>query len=229
LEAFIQNGGKNQVKRWDLAYWATGECQVVEERIADDLKMGFTVNPVGAQRYRSMAVVPFAEVRVAIFGQDPYPSPEHATGIAFSVPEGCKVLPQTLTNIYAEYSNDLHLNPPKTGCLEKWWKQGVFLWNVIPTCRAHKSLSHDWEEWHPLTQEIVKKLSDKGVVLVFLGGKARQFAQFADPKECEILEFSHPSPRASRASNKPFFGSRMFTTINASCVKLGLEPIDWRL
>lgn len=55
----------------------------------------------------------FADVRVVIVGQDPYPGPGHATGLAFAVPSHVNP-PPTLRNILRELSAD--------ACEHDWYR-----------------------------------------------------------------------------------------------------------
>ena len=43
-----------------------------------------------------------SDVRVVILGQDPYPTPGHAHGLAFSVDPDITPLPRSLANIFKE-------------------------------------------------------------------------------------------------------------------------------
>lgn len=210
----------------DLPYWQSGEWQVVEERLQtfDELKLPYC--PGRDNLFKALDLVDFEDVVCMWVGQDPYPSPKHATGLAFSIPRNVEAWPQTLTNIINEYLKDLHLDYPKSGNLEPWTTQGVLLWNSLPTCRAYESMSHNWPEWHMLTQQIIEKLSEKGCVFLFLGSFARNnFAKYVDTTKSDMLCVAHPSPRA----HHKFSGSRIFSTINDKLVNRGLEPIDWRL
>ena len=51
--------------------------------------------------FAALAMTPPGAVRVVILGQDPYPTPGHANGLAFSVTPQTP-LPRSLKNIYAE-------------------------------------------------------------------------------------------------------------------------------
>lgn len=138
--------------------------------------------------------------------------------------------PPTLQTILREYSEDTGYPLPLSGDLSAWGRQGILLWNAIPSCRTGQSLSHDWDEYSYLTREIITKLSDKGsVVFAFLGAVARRFTDYVDLTKNSIIITSHPSPRGSRNSKTPFDGSRLFTTINNKLADLGQPPIDWRL
>ncbi len=216
----------------DLTWWETGECQVIEERLADLTKRKIAWNPGKKNLYRAMKETPFDKVKVVIIGQDPYPNPKHATGLAFSIPKEETDLPPTLQNILAEYHSDLGYQLPTHGCLDKWAHEGVFLWNTIPTCTAFNSMSHgDWVEYELLTEEIFRKLSDKGVVFACLGAKAQKYIKYVDQDDNYVVITAHPSPRAAlnKKLTSPFRGSRLFTTINIRLKQMGIEQVDWRL
>jgi uracil-DNA glycosylase len=70
---------------------------------------------------------PFADVRVLIMGQDPYPAPGCAVGLSFSVPPELRRLPPSLVNIFNEYTADLGYPQPATGDLSTWAERGVLL------------------------------------------------------------------------------------------------------
>jgi hypothetical protein len=49
--------------------------------------------------------MPLASVRVLIVGQDPYPTPGHAIGLAFAVERQVRPLPPSLVNLLTEYED----------------------------------------------------------------------------------------------------------------------------
>jgi uracil-DNA glycosylase len=216
---------------WKLDYWQTGEWQVCNERLKDMEKSNIRFNPVRRKLFDALRAVPIGEVQVAIIGQDPYPQSGLATGLAFSVNEEVSPedFPPALKVLFKEYCSDLGYASPSHGDLSGWCKQGVLLWNAIPSCRAGASLSHDWHEYSYLTREIVRRLGTKGVVFAFLGSVAKRYLEYVDLTNNEVILTSHPSPRGIRASKTPFEGSRLFTTINDKLISQGLSPINWKL
>src|SRR5690606_14045875 len=70
---------------------------------------------------------PLAQVRVLIVGQDPYPTPGDAMGLAFSVQRG-QPMPRSLANIARELQADTG-ERMVTGDLSSWADQGVMLLN----------------------------------------------------------------------------------------------------
>lgn len=166
-----------------------------------------------------------------VLGQDPYPQERFATGLAFSIPASVPSgeFPPTLKTLFEEYTKDLHYARPNSGDLSAWASKGVLLWNTVPSCGTNQSLSHDWQEWSPLTSEVVRSLSEKGIVFALLGQVARRHFGDIDITHNSVVLTSHPSPRGSRSSHTPFLGSRLFSTINDKLNDMGLEPVDWRL
>src|SRR4030081_2030589 len=84
---------------------------------------------------------PFADVRVLIVGQDPYPTPGHAVGLSFSVAPEVRPLPRSLANIFDEYTADLGHPPPSCGDLTPWAQRGVLLLNRVLTVRPSNPAS----------------------------------------------------------------------------------------
>jgi uracil-DNA glycosylase len=208
---------------WNLNFFNTGEWQVVQERLDDLRNQHIQYNPRRTELFRALRLTPLGGCKVAWIGQDPYPNPEDATGVAFSIPEDKKYFPPTLRNIFSEYSSDLGFSTPSNGCLDQWALRGVLLWNAYPSCLVGKPGSHHWCEWEFLTREIVEKL-DGHAVLVALGRSAANFLDSV--KVSPTIITSHPSPRGCTYG---FMGSHLFTSINKALVEMGKEPINWRL
>lgn len=215
----------------DLKWWDSGERQAVEEKIDDLEAKSITCNPKKSLLYKALSATKEADVRVCIIGQDPYPTPGIATGIAFAVPVDLdkRNWPATLNLLLGEYNSDLGYDLPRHGDLHRWTSQGCLLWNAIPSVQSGLPLSNDWDEWSYLTGEIIRRLSAKGVVFAFLGAVARRYESLVDLTKNRVILTSHPSPRGNRSGRVPFTGSRLFSTINARLNELKLEPIDWEL
>lgn len=225
-----------KIKGWDLDYFNSGEWQVVDERLQDLEKVNRSIgsdgyNPGRKGLFRALQLLSCGETRVCVIGQDPYPTPAFATGVAFSIPEAIpsKHYPPTLQTFLKEYTSDLGYDLPSNGNLEQWSKHGVLLWNAIPSCCPGRSLSHDWVEYEPLTRGIIQQLSKQGIVFAFLGQVARRYVDEVDLRNNEVIVTSHPSPRGNMNSKTPFTGSRLFSTINDKLVSNGLPKVDWKL
>src|ERR1700683_1513118 len=102
---------------------------------------------------------PFAEVRVLIVGQDPYPTPGHPVGLSFSVAPDVKRLPPTLVNIFREYSQDLGYPTPSSGDLTPWSERGVLLLNRVLTVAPGQPGSHRGKGWEEVTEQAIRALA----------------------------------------------------------------------
>ena len=94
-----------------------------------DLK---TIYPPYEDIFNAFKLTSINDVKVVILGQDPYHEKGQAHGLAFSTPEG-RPIPRSLKNIFKEINQEYGYPIPKSGCLENWAKQGVFLLNTVLT------------------------------------------------------------------------------------------------
>ena len=216
----------------DLDYWKTGEWQVCDEELKRLDKAGVVYCPGREHLFAALDLCPYDLTRVVLCGQDPYPNPNACTGLAFSVPESFEPLPLSLVNILKELIDDYpDIELSGNGDISRWAREeGVLLWNAIPSCEAWKSKSHHWPEYELLTAEIFQRLSQKHVVFAFLGSTAAYYKKYVNEEKSDVICVTHPSPRALLNKNiKPFFGCRLFSTINTHLDQLGFEPVDWRV
>lgn len=186
---------------------------------------GAVIYPPGSLIFNAFYLTPFNNVKVVILGQDPYHNPGQAHGLSFSVPESV-ALPPSLKNIYKEIESDLGISiKGKSGNLEGWAKQGVFLLNAILTVRANSPASHSKIGWATFTDSVIKTISDNktGVVFMLWGNFAKSKKALIDTSKHLVLEAAHPSPLAGGA----FFGCKHFSQCNSYLLQKGSTPIDW--
>lgn len=169
---------------------------------------------------------PFADVRVLIVGQDPYPTPGHPIGLSFSVAPEVRPLPKSLVNIYKEYSEDLGHPLPSNGDLSPWAERGVLLLNRALTVQPGKPNSHQGKGWEDVTEQAIRALAARGgpLVAILWGRNARNLKPLLAPVPC--IESAHPSPLSA---HNGFFGSRPFSRANELLEQQGAQPIDWKL
>jgi uracil-DNA glycosylase len=181
--------------------------------------------PAGEHVLRAF-MQPMDQVRVLIVGQDPYPNPGHAVGLAFSVHPNVRPLPRSLQNIYRELETDIGMRPPRNGDLSRWASRGVLLLNKVLTVGPGASGSHRGKGWEAVTGQAIAALSARGGPLVaILWG---QDAQALEPVLGEVpcIKSPHPSPLSARGG---FFGSQPFSRANELLRQQGADPIDWSL
>ncbi len=169
---------------------------------------------------------PLAQVSVLIVGQDPYPTPGHAVGLAFSVGPAVRPLPRSLRNVYTELAADLDLPAAGHGDLSAWADQGVLLLNRVLSVAPGRPGSHRQRGWEDVTARAVSALAERGgpLVAVLWGAEARRLTPLLG--DVPVVQSAHPSPLSARSG---FFGSRPFSRVNALLQAQGAAPIDWRL
>lgn len=177
------------------------------------------IAPARSNIFRAFQI-PIEEVRVVIFGQDPYPGDGVADGLAFSS-SGSKI-PPSLRNIFREYADDLNLAIPVNPSLQKWSEQGVMLLNRTLTTQIGERNAHLASEWKSFTFQVAEILARRDVIAILWGRYARELSPLFRRK----IESVHPSPLSARNG---FFGSRPFSTINSLLKDGGLSEIDWVL
>ena len=192
----------------------------------DDQRLTKTIYPPKEQVFRVFDL-PLKDIKVVILGQDPYHNPDQACGLSFSVNDGVP-LPKSLINIYKELHDDLGIKPAKTGNLESWFKQGVFLLNAVLTVEKNSPASHSKMGWENFTDYIIENISEKNenVVFVLWGAYARSKNKLIDSSKHKIIESAHPSPLSAY---RGFLGSKVFSQINSYLAENGRETINFEL
>ena len=181
--------------------------------------------PAPEQIFRALALTPRDRTRVIILGQDPYPTPGRATGLAFSFPPG-QPPRDSLRNILTEAATDT--GRAKTdGDLTGWAQQGVLLLNPVLTVPLGQSHGHKTLGWQALTQEILAATAADGPrAFVLWGAPAQKLCARLPRSDHLFIESPHPSPRSAY---RGFFGSRPFSAINRWLAAQGQPEIDWSL
>lgn len=186
-----------------------------------------TVFPDMHDIYNAFKYTDYNDVKVVILGQDPYHEPGQAHGMAFSVKPGVAT-PPSLQNMYKELETSLGCYIPNNGYLVKWAEQGVLLLNTTLTVRSGQANSHSQSGWQIFTDNVIRKLSERQDLIVFLlwGANARRKTEIIDKKRHFILEAPHPSPLSAY---RGFFGCNHFARANEILSKIGKTPIDWQI
>ena len=176
--------------------------------------------------FRAFDLCSFEKLKVVVLGQDPYPAYGNANGLSFSVADSVKVLPKSLKNIFLEVQDDLKIDFPKNGNLERWATQGVLMLNSILTVDEGDPNSHKDIGWEQFTDAVIYKISTEKSNIVFLlwGTKAIAKKQIIDCKKHLVLTAPHPSPLSAY---RGFFGCKHFSQTNQYFRKLGITEINW--
>ena len=207
-------------KGWDHLPFFNVHWPAIRDALAQETRV---ILPPSDQIFAALNANAPDDVRVVILGQDPYPTPGHAHGFAFSTEPDVQPLPRSLGNIYKELDAEFGARPAN-GDLRFWARQGVLLLNTALTVPAGDAGAHAKLGWKHLTEDVLTALSDKPRAFILWGGHAQKFQPCITGPDHLILASAHPSPLSAR---RGFFGSRPFSRVN-EWLKAGGQPeIDW--
>ena len=205
---------------WQHLPFFRDSLPAIEAALAQDARV---ILPPVPQRFAALEACAPADVRVVILGQDPYPTPGHAHGLAFSVEPDVRPLPRSLTNIFKEMQDDLG-TAPDTGDLRSWAQQGVLLLNTVLSVPANEANGHKSLGWQNLAHQVLAEVSRRPTAFVLWGKQAQGLASYIQPGDHLMIETAHPSPLSAR---RGFFGSRPFSRVNDWLAQRGRPQIDW--
>jgi uracil-DNA glycosylase len=211
---------------WARALAPVGErITAIGEFLRSEVAAGRKYLPAGDNVLRAFKQ-PFADVRVLIVGQDPYPTPGNPVGLSFSVAPEVRRLPGSLINIFTEYGEDLGYPAPSSGDLTPWTERGVLLLNRVLTVEPRKPGSHRGKGWEEVTEQAIRALAARGtpMVAILWGRDARSLAPMLG--DIPRIESAHPSPMSA---HNGFFRSRPFSRANHMLEAQGAELVDWKL
>ena len=176
-----------------------------------------------ADPFRALRLTPRNQTRVIILGQDPYPTPGRATGLAFSFPPNTAPK-HSLKNILTELTQDTGQTKPD-GDLTAWATQGVLLLNTVLTVPLNQTNGHKGWGWEPLITQILHATAAHGPrAFVLWGSPAQKLTAQISRANHLFLTAPHPSPLSA---HRGFFGSKPFSQINHWLTAQGQTPIDW--
>lgn len=210
-----------------LPFFRDGAAERLAAAVDARVAAGARVLPAPEAVFAALALTPLDGVRAVILGQDPYPTPGDAHGLAFSYVGGRR-LPASLKTILAEMADEAGATAPRSGDLTPWARQGVLLLNSALTVEAGRAGAHLRLGWDALTDQAVAAVSETRPAAAFLlwGAAARRRAALVDTARHLVLESGHPSP-LNRL--RDFRGTRPFARANAWLAERGAGTIDWSL
>jgi uracil-DNA glycosylase len=185
----------------------------------------FQIFPDEREVFSAYQLTPLHSIKVVVVGQDPYPTPGHACGLAFGVAPGVAP-PASLKNIFHELLRDGAINHlPTSGNLEGWARQGVFLLNTCLTVQSGVPGSHAGRGWEALTARTLEAIQalPQRVVFLLWGNHAQQFAPLIQAPHVALTS-AHPSPLSAY---RGFKGCGHFSQANRLLQEAGRTPIRW--
>lgn len=222
-------------RTWERVFTdAIPELHDVSLILAEQEKLYGQYYPLKKDIFNAFNYTQLSNVKIVIFGQDPYHQTIHingetlprAVGMSFSVrPEDS--VPSSLNNIYAELENTVRgFRRPDHGDLREWATQGVLLLNQCLTVRPGKPNSHG-DIWLGFINKVLKAIASANPYCIFLlwGREAQKLKPLLGERSI-IFEAAHPSGLSAR---RGFFGCNHFNLANETLIKQGKVGINWRL
>lgn len=211
----------------ELEFFSSNKFKQIVRFLSEQRESGISVFPPKQEILNAFASTPLDQVKVVIFGQDPYHQvrPQYAHGLAFSVRHGTTPLPKSLVNILRELKDDTGTDR-EDGNLSDWASQGVLLLNTALTVAEGKAGSHSGIGWKRLIKDTIEAINEhcEGVVFILWGRHAQSLRMYVDSSKHHIIESVHPSPLSA---TRGFFGSKPFSRTNKYLVEHGKDPIVW--
>ncbi len=157
--------------------------------------------PAAKNVFRAFALTKFKKVKVVILGQDPYPKPGRANGLAFATNDG--TIPPSLRNVFKVAGIKQEIADTR---LEGWAQQGVFLLNTALTLPPS---GNHFKKWNPFISAVLEVLKNKRPEVKFLlwGREAHKMTEEDDTR---FLKCSHPSPQGFNKTDRPFCDNKHF-------------------
>ncbi|MEM7438678.1 MAG: uracil-DNA glycosylase [Pseudomonadota bacterium] len=200
----------------DLPFFKDGSLDQIAKLAGADIL------PPPDQTFAALERTQAKDTRVIILGQDPYPTPGHAHGFAFSVTPKTP-LPKSLINIFKELAADMG-RAPQNGDLRFWADQGVLLLNTALSVPRGDTGGHAKLGWDRLTAQVLARLASKPRAYVLWGKHAQTVARNVSPDKNLVIATAHPSPLSAY---RGFFGSKPFSTVNKWLKGQGETEINW--
>ena len=193
------------------------------------------------------------DVKVVILGQDPYPTPGKARGVAFGYhPEYTGPIDSSLFNIIREVKRDtgsfaqreryyapqslvsngninltdIEVETEDDVTLESWTKQGVLLLNTRLTVKKGQPMSHAGIGWEKVVTDFIQELDKTTQDKVYLlwGKEAQKYQKFINTAENYVLTTSHP---CRFSVHRGFEGCGHFSATNRYLEAAGRGSIEW--
>lgn len=212
----------------DLEFFTSKKFKKITRFLEQEKESGKTIFPPSEDILNALVLTPLDEVKVVIFGQDPYHQrdPQYANGLAFASRNGHAPLPKSLANIFRELRNDIGTERTN-GDLSDWAKQGVLLLNTSLTVIEGSAGSHRSLGWIVLVKDVIETLNTKKENVVFLlwGNHAKSLEKYIDTSRHHIIKSTHPSPLS--ANKGGWFGTKPFSHANKYLTDHNIQPIEW--
>lgn len=180
---------------------------------------GLNFTPKYGDVFNAFINCPISELKVVMIGQDPYPQPGVADGIAFSCSK--KGTPEASLRYIFKALDTPDADPD----LKRWAQQGVLLLNTAMTVEVGNVGSH-YDMWKPFMSYLLTEISNMkpDIIVVGLGKKAQDWLSYFPFGH--ILKVSHPASAAYRKGGT-WDHDDIFNRINKALSWQNKDLINW--
>lgn len=193
------------------------------------------IYPNGDDVFKAFRLCPASRLKVVILGQDPYYTPDMATGLCFDNPYPIKKMSLSLQNILRKIAKEpvdvstdgMELYGSYLGHLPV---QGVLMANTALTVQHGKPASHA-KIWEPFTLELMKILNQlDDLVWLVWGTHALKYSELVSNSTHTKIISSHPSPlsvRREMGDYDSFEDTMHFVAVNEILKSKNKKVITW--
>jgi uracil-DNA glycosylase len=207
------------------------DFQSIIDFLVNENQEGRRFTPPLKQLFRAFEECPVDKVKVVMIGQDPYPQPLVADGVAFSCgntnkPEASLryILNAVEDTVPFE---DRDVIDETTKCnLDRLSKQGILMLNSALTTEVGKVGKHV-EVWKPFMEYLIDMLNfqQSGLVWALMGKQAQQYEALIGDHHY-VLKSTHPA-YAAYMKQPRWDCNNIFNKINQQLVDTKREKIRW--
>jgi uracil-DNA glycosylase len=204
--------------------------KIIEFLISEN-QNGRRFTPALKQLFRAFELCPLSSTKVILIGQDPYPQPLVADGIAFScgntgkAEASLRYILQALNTTVAEEDRDIHAGAAATD-LSRWSNQGILMLNSALTTELGKVGKHS-DVWSPFIVYLIDMLNfhQSGLIWMLLGKQAQQFEALIGSHH-KVFTASHPAS-AGYKGLRGWDCEEIFNKVNRQLVESKKDKILW--
>lgn len=207
------------------------EFTKILEFLVNENAEGRRFTPTLKQIFRTFEECPLDTVKVVMIGQDPYPQPLVADGVAFSCsntnkPEASlRYILGAIQDTVSSENQDITEIDAKFD-LTRWCHQGVLMLNSALTTEVGKVGKHV-EVWKPFMEYLIDMLNfqQSGLIFVLMGKQAQAYEALIGDHHT-IIKSTHPAYAAYMKQHK-WDCNDIFNKVNHKLIDTKREKILW--
>ncbi len=230
-EKLIEKLGPSGWADFLKGFLRSGDFDNIVKFLVQENESGRRFTPALKQLFTAFELCPVDSVKVVLIGQDPYPQPRVADGMAFSCsntqkPEASLRYMLRAIESTVPIEQRLEVDDISKCNLDRWAKQGVLLLNTALTTEVTKTGKHT-DIWRPFLEYVIDMLNFKqsGLVWVLMGKQAQSFDGIIGDHHM-VSTTTHPAFAAYQRLHE-WDCSDVFNKVNAQLAEFKKEIILW--